>query len=113
VEKEKLINRKIEENIIKLSEEIFQEAREYEDQRALAFDRIQVLLFMHKVGIRLYGSCANSIAIKNSDIDIAIEEGILTWYPCLATPKAKLIAALQYLSHIFSQLPWIGKCNLI
>lgn len=45
----------------------------------MAYERIQFLLQYYSVPIKLFGSCANGIAVKNSDIDIAIDQSILQW----------------------------------
>ena len=45
----------------------------------MAFERIQFLLQLYAIPIKLFGSCANGIAVKNSDIDIAIDKSILAW----------------------------------
>lgn len=45
----------------------------------IAFQRIQFLLSFYNIQIKLFGSCANGIAIKNSDIDIAVDSFILNW----------------------------------
>ncbi|MFM7855008.1 MAG: nucleotidyltransferase domain-containing protein [Flammeovirgaceae bacterium] len=36
------------------------------------------MLSYYNIPIKLFGSCANGIAVKNSDIDIAIDQAILT-----------------------------------
>jgi predicted nucleotidyltransferase len=45
----------------------------YHDRRIIAFERIQFLLSYYYVNIELFGSCASGIAIRNSDIDIAVK----------------------------------------
>ena len=37
------------------------------------------MLQYYSIPIKLFGSCASGIAVKNSDIDIAIDQSILLW----------------------------------
>ena len=62
-----------------MSDQISEEANKYYERRIIAFERIQFLLQFYSIPIKLFGSCANGIAVKNSDIDIAIDKSILYW----------------------------------
>jgi len=62
-----------------MSDIISEEANQYYERRIVAYERIQFLLQYYSVPIKLSGSCANGIAVKNSDIDIAIDQSILQW----------------------------------
>jgi len=62
-----------------MSDIISEEANQYYERRIVAYERIQFLLQYYSVPIKLFGSCANGIAVKNSDIDIAIDQSILQW----------------------------------
>lgn len=62
-----------------MSDIISEEANQYYERRIVAFERIRFLLQYYSVPIKLFGSCANGIAVKNSDIDIAIDQSILQW----------------------------------
>ena len=48
----------------------------------------------------MFGSCANGIAVKNSDIDIAIDQSILSWME-LIPDHEKVRLALERLQEIF------------
>ena len=60
----------------------------------------------------MYGSCASGITVENSDVDMALDDKILRLYQYLPTLRDQLEAALEYLSEIFGQIPWIvnAKC---
>jgi len=42
------------------------------------------MLTLWKVPIKLFGSCASGITIKNSDIDIAVDNSILNYFQHLS-----------------------------
>lgn len=56
------------------------EANEFYERRVIAYERIQFMLGMWKIPIKLFGSCASGITIKNSDIDIAVDNSILNYF---------------------------------
>lgn len=54
------------------------------------------MLNIWQIPIKLFGSCASGITIKNSDIDIAVDNKILDYF--LAIPETnRLKAALEQL----------------
>ena len=69
---------KLNQDIVDYCDSISDEANEYHVRRMVAFERIQSVL--HQLPIKLFGSCANGITIKNSDIDIAIDSMILNYF---------------------------------
>jgi DNA polymerase sigma len=50
------------------------------------------------VSCKLFGSCASGIAIKDSDIDIAINDDILQYFESVHDTKNEMNAALDFLS---------------
>ena len=74
------IDKKIFNNIVECSDAISKEANYYHTARAVAFERIRFILQFYNIPIKLFGSCANGIAIKNSDIDIAIDSTIMNYF---------------------------------
>jgi predicted nucleotidyltransferase len=72
----------------------------------IAFQRIQFLLQYYNVPIKLFGSCASGIAVRNSDIDIAIDNSILTFMDFLPEPE-RIKAALERLEELFQTQAWI------
>jgi DNA polymerase sigma len=61
----------------------------------------------------LFGSCASGIAIKDSDIDIAINEKILKYFERFHDKKNEMNAALDFMSSLFESVPWISKQKVI
>lgn len=59
---------------------IAKEANFYHEARVIAFERIKFILQWYSVPIKVFGSCANGIAIKNSDVDIAIDNSIINYF---------------------------------
>jgi hypothetical protein len=59
---------------------INEEANQFYERRLIAYERIQFMLGMWKIPIKLFGSCASGITIKNSDIDIAVDNSILNYF---------------------------------
>ena len=54
------------------------------------------------INIKIFGSCASGIAVKNSDIDIAVDYAITNYYNgCNQNDKVKL--SLQWLETVFNQ----------
>lgn len=62
-----------------MSDHISESANQFHERRVIAFERIQFLLQCYNIPIRLFGSCASGIAVKNSDIDIAIDNSLLSY----------------------------------
>jgi predicted nucleotidyltransferase len=87
-----LLNSQIQE----YSDLINEEANEFYDRRLIAYERIQFILGMWKIPIKLFGSCASGITIKNSDIDIAVDNSILNYFMHLAE-SSRLRGALEQL----------------
>lgn len=52
----------------------------YHNARLIAFERVKFILQIYNIPIKLFGSCANGIAIKNSDIDIAIDGSVMNYF---------------------------------
>ena len=46
----------------------------------IAYERLQFMLMVWGIPIKLFGSCASGIAIKNSDIDVAVDNSILNYF---------------------------------
>lgn len=70
------------------------------------------MLGMWQIPIKLFGSCASGITIKNSDIDIAVDNKILDYF--IAVPETnRLKAALEQLEMLFTQQPWVTSLKLI
>lgn len=66
----------------------------------IAFERLQFLLSYSYMQIELFGSCANGIATKHSDIDIAVKQQILGYFEHIPE-NMRLQSALEYLKEIF------------
>lgn len=73
---------------------------------------MQFLLSYYSVPIELFGSCASGIAIKNSDIDIAVKSEILAYFDYLPE-HLRLHGALKNLQQIFSSQDYISDINVI
>ena len=52
---------------------------------------------MFGIKVKLYGSCACGIAIKNSDLDIALSEEVLDSFEYLSSTHAKIQACFEIL----------------
>lgn len=78
----------------------------------MAYERIQFILGMWKIPIKLFGSCASGITIKNSDIDIAVDNSILNYFMHLAESN-RLRGALEQLEQLLQQQPWVTGFKLI
>lgn len=78
----------------------------------MAYERIQFILGMWKIPIKLFGSCASGITIKNSDIDIAVDNSILNYFMHL-TESNRLRGALEQLEQLLQQQPWVTGLKLI
>lgn len=63
-----------------ISDLISEQANEFHERRVIAYERLQFLLHYYHIPIKLFGSCASGIAIKNSDIDIAIDSCIINMF---------------------------------
>ena len=70
------------------------------------------MLGMWKVPIKLFGSCASGITIKNSDIDIAVDNSILNYFLHLSETN-RLKGALEQLEQLLLQQPWVTGLKLI
>lgn len=81
---------KLEQDITDCSDWISDNANDFFERRVLAFKRVESLLQLYEVPVKLYGSCASGIAIENSDVDIAIDEKILMYYHELPSLRLKL-----------------------
>lgn len=66
----------------------------------------------YNISIRLFGSCASGIAIKNSDIDIAVDNSILAHYDYLPE-NLKLLGALESLEQVFASQPCFTYIKVI
>lgn len=62
--------------------------------------------------IKIFGSCANGIAIKNSDIDIAIDNSIVNYFPYCADSQ-KIGFALDWLESVLSAFKCMRSIKLI
>lgn len=98
--------------MLDLSDLISEQANQFIDRRMVAFERIQIILGTYNVPIKLFGSCASGIAIKNSDIDVAIDNCILNYFLYVAENQ-RTKAALEYLQGIFKAQPCIKNIKLI
>lgn len=67
---------------------------------------------MWKVPIKLFGSCASGITIKNSDIDIAVDNSILNYFIHLPENN-RLKGALEQLEQLLGSQPWVTGLRLI
>jgi non-canonical poly(A) RNA polymerase PAPD5/7 len=66
----------------------------------------------YNIPIRLFGSCASGIAVKNSDIDIAIDNSLLSYMEFL--PESERIrAGLEWLVEVFRSQPCISQIKFI
>lgn len=107
-EVERLIVRKLEEDVLECADWISEEANTFFQQRVLSFERLRCLLALYDLPIQLYGSCACGIAVKNSDVDIAVDEKILSQFqPFLPHARDQMEAALDFLTDLFKRLVWI------
>lgn len=70
------------------------------------------MLGMWKIPIKLFGSCASGITIKNSDIDIAVDNSILNYFMHMPE-NTRLKGALQQLQQLFQQQPWVTGLKMI
>lgn len=52
----------------------------YYDNREMAFERLKDVLACINCVPKLYGSCCVGLAIKNSDVDVTIDEAVLNQY---------------------------------
>lgn len=91
---------------------IASEANFYHDARVVAFERIKFVLECYGVPIKVFGSCANGIAIKNSDIDIAIDNSIINYFP-YCSEETKVTFALEWLENVFAGFKCMKNINLI
>jgi DNA polymerase sigma len=64
------------------------------------------------VGIKVFGSCANGIAIKDSDIDIAIDNSIVNYFS-YCKEEDQVVFSLQWLEGILSSFPCMKNVKLI
>jgi DNA polymerase sigma len=103
---------KLNEELQEISDRISEEANEYHDRRVIAFQRIQFLLQYYNVPIKLFGSCASGIAVRNSDIDIAVDNSILMYMDFLPENE-KIRASLEKLEELFLTQPWITEIKFI
>lgn len=101
---------KLNEELQEISDKISEEANEFHDRRIIAFQRIQCLL--PYIEIRLFGSCASGIAVRNSDIDIAIDNSILMHFKFLPETK-RIQSALEWLHEVCQTQPWIVESKFI
>lgn len=67
---------------------------------------------MWKIPIKLFGSCASGITIKNSDIDIAVDNSILNFFMHLAE-SSRLRGALEQLEQLLQQQQWVTGLRVI
>ena len=95
-----------------MSDTISEEANEYFQRRIVAFERIQFLLNHYSIPIKLFGSCANGIAVKNSDIDIAIDASILQGMDFLPENE-RVVVALERLEELFRVYPCFMDIKVI
>jgi predicted nucleotidyltransferase len=65
--------KKLEEDVQDCADFISQEANAGFNRRVLGFERLRTLLGLYELPVRLYGSCACGIVVKNSDVDIAVD----------------------------------------
>lgn len=95
-----------------MSNSISEEANLYYQRRIVAFERVQFLLQYYQIPIKLFGSCANGIAVKNSDIDIAVDQSILYWVEFIPE-NLKISVALERLSELFQAYPCFKEIKVI
>ena len=81
--------------------------------RVLGFERLKFIMDSIGAEIKLYGSCACGIAIENSDVDVAIAENILNYYPWIYNPHEQVNAVFEYLQAYLLQFPWISDLRII
>lgn len=74
IDYELAVSRKLDKDVLECVDKISEEANSYFDSRVLGFERLSYILSLCGISIKLYGSCACGIAVKNSDIDAAIGE---------------------------------------
>jgi predicted nucleotidyltransferase len=73
----------------------------------LAFQRIAAVLRLYAITCKLFGSCASGIAIKDSDIDIAISQNVLDYFQC-HNQKYRMDTALDFIAQVFESMSWIS-----
>ena len=62
---------------------ISEQANKWHDARVKAYRRVSSIFNNCGIGTKLFGSCACGLAIGCSDVDIAISDEILSWFPHL------------------------------
>lgn len=63
---------------------------------------------------KLYGSCCVGLAIKNSDVDVTIDEGVLQQYYGYYGDTLECIAAFfSYLEYYLANFKWISNLKVI
>lgn len=83
-----------------------EKANKYFKHREIAFNRIQYILQPYRVGLHLFGSCCNGIALEKSDVDIAIGGNILSYFP-YGTIKERTAFALESVNTLLQSKKWI------
>lgn len=64
------------------------------------------MLSPYNVGLLLFGSCYNGIALEKSDVDIAIGGNILSYFP-YGTVKERTGFALENVEKLLSCRKWV------
>ena len=67
---------------------------------------------LYSIPIKLFGSCASGIAIKSSDIDVAVDNSILAMYEYLPEGM-RFGGALESLEQLFQSQPCFTHIKLI
>jgi DNA polymerase sigma len=99
--------------VLECTDLISEVSNKFHEKRVLAFERISAILRLYGVSCKLFGSCASGITIKDSDIDIAINEKILKYFSKYNDIKNEMNAALDFMSEIFESLAWVSKQKVI
>lgn len=101
-------------DLIEVADSISECANSYGPYRFVAFHRIQYLLSSWGVSIKIFGSCATGLALANSDIDLAVDPSILSYYyHNFAGPKEKVCMALNFINRLIETRSWISNIKLI
>lgn len=68
---------------------------------------------LYGIECKLFGSCANGIAIKNSDVDIAINQKILSYFSMYEDRQIQMSSAFEFMGEVFESLPWVSNVKII
>lgn len=72
---------KLEDDLEEWTNSISESANKLHEARVKAYRRVMEFFGIFSVKTKLFGSCACGIAIDSSDVDMAIGESILDFFP--------------------------------